>query len=303
MRKTKLFMDTVVDIQVVVQKKAEEEEAEESIDRAFDLFRNVEQACSRFSPDSELMTASRVIGKPIEISPFLFEPLRFAVEMAKLTNGEFDPTIGKIMEEQGYNRHYLTGSVTQSTAAESVTYRDVILDEQARTLYVNKPLVVDLGAVAKGFAIDLAANELKGFAGFVVNAGGDLFAGGMDWKGCPWKIGIQHPENKDQVIDIVEISNEAVCTSGSYERRNAKISGMHHIVNPQTKKSPNDWVSSSVIAPFAMMADAFSTAAFLLGADRGKRLIEDIGLRGLFITPELQIVHVGGNKNDNREMA
>jgi FAD:protein FMN transferase len=295
MRKTKLFMDTVVDIQVVIREDTLKAEAEAKMDRAFEAFRKVEQACSRFSPESELMNASQVIGKPVQISPFLFEPLKFALEMAELTGGEFDPAIGKVMEEQGYNRHYLTREFSENPSAESVTYQDIVLDGEARTLYLNKPLVIDLGAVAKGFAIDLAANELKEFEGFVVNAGGDLFAGGVDWNGCPWKVGIQHPERKDQIIHVLEISNEAICTSGSYERKSVKRPGLHHIINPKTGQSPNDWVSSSVIAPFAMMADAFSTAVFLLGYEKGKELMEDVNLKGLFITPELQIVSVGGN--------
>lgn len=294
MKKTKLYMDTVVDIQVVIRDATSKEEAEARIDRAFEAFRKVEHACSRFSPGSELMNACRVMGNPVQISPFLFEPLKFALEIAKLTEGEFDPSIGKVMEEQGYNRHYLTGEFSENSSADSVTYRDIILDEHDRTLYLNKPMVIDLGAVAKGFAIDLAANELKDFDGFVVNAGGDLFAGGVDRNGCPWKIGIQHPEKKEQIIHTVEISNEAICTSGSYERRNAKLPGMHHIINPKTRLSPNDWVSCSVIAPFSMMADAFSTAAFLLGSGKGKELIEIVDLKGLFITPGLQIVRVGG---------
>ena len=293
MRKTKLYMDTVVDIQVVSRDEAKEE-AEVKMDLAFEAFRNVEQACSRFSRDSELMTVCREVEKPVQISPFLFEPLKLALEMAKLTDGVFDPTIGKVMEERGYNRHYLTRERMESPSDDSASYRNIILDEQAHTLYLNKPLVIDLGAVAKGFAIDLAANELRDFAGFVVNAGGDLFAGGVDENGDPWKIGIQHPEKKDQIISKIEISNQAVCTSGSYERRNANIPGMHHIINPKTKHSPNDWVSCSIIAPFAMLADVFATAAFLLGREKGKELIESVDLKGLFITADLELVKVGG---------
>lgn len=294
MIKTKLYMDTVVDIQVVLREQTSKEEAEVKMDLAFEAFRNVEQACSRFSPDSELMTACREVKKPVQISPFLFEPLKLAIEMAKLTEGVFDPTIGKFMEEQGYNRHYLTGEHMKSPADDFVTYRDIILDERVHTIYLTKPLVVDLGAVAKGFAIDLAVNELKAFEGFVVNAGGDLFAGGVDENGSPWKIGIQHPEKKDQIISKIEISNQAVCTSGSYERRNANIPGMHHIINPKTKHSPNDWVSCSIIAPFAMLADVFSTAAFLLGREKGQALLKSVDLKGLFITSDLEIVTVGG---------
>ncbi len=294
MKKAKLFMDTVVEIQVAIIETTLQEEAEAKVNRAFDAFRKVEQACSRFSPESELMTVCLgVMDSPVQISPFLFEPLKFALKVAKLTDGEFDPTIGKLMENQGYNFHYLTGALMETPSAASATFRDIILDEHNHTLFLNKPLVIDLGAVAKGFAIDLAANELKDFDGFMINAGGDLFAGGLD-HGQPWKVGIQHPEKKEQTIDVIEISNEAVCTSGSYERRNSKSPGMHHIINPKTERSPNEWVSTSVVAPFAMMADAFSTTAFLLSHEKEKKFIEDAGLKGLFISSDLQIIKVGG---------
>ncbi|MCR8629988.1 FAD:protein FMN transferase [Paenibacillus radicis (ex Xue et al. 2023)] len=292
MEKTKLFMDTVVTIQVVTRKSKNESEA--AIERAFEAFRKVEHACSRFSLDSELMEASRQIKIPVPISPFLFEPLKFALEVAKWTKGIFDPAVGKTMEDHGFNQHYLTGETIQSSSSVSATYRDVVLNEQDRTLYLQKPLVIDLGGVAKGFAIDLAAHELKQFEGFVVNAGGDLYAGGVDEKGRKWKIDIQHPEHKEQMIQTVEISNEAVCTSGSYERKSTLKNGVHHIIDPRSKQSPNEWISCSVIAPYAMMADAFSTASFLLGLDRGRTLIEQLDLRGILITSDLQIYRVGG---------
>ncbi|MFD0698540.1 FAD:protein FMN transferase [Paenibacillus sp. GCM10027628] len=292
MKKTKLFMDTVVDIQVVTRKS--KDEAEAAIDRAFEAFRKVEHACSRFSPDSELMEACRQIKTPIQLSPFLFEPLKFALEVAKWTNGSFDPTVGKTMEDHGFHQHYLTRETMQSPSDDSATYHDIVLNEQDQTLYLRKPLVIDLGAVAKGFAIDLAARELAAFEGFIVNAGGDLYAGGVDESGSKWKIGIQHPLHKEQIIQTIEISNEAICTSGSYERRSPVKAGTHHIVDPKTKQSPDDWISCSVIAPFAMMADAFSTASFLLGLDQGRTLIEEVELKGILITSDLQIYRVGG---------
>ncbi|MED3563251.1 FAD:protein FMN transferase, partial [Bacillus xiapuensis] len=191
MKKTKLYMDTVVDIQVVSGKSKRETEAK--IDRAFKAFQHVEQACSRFTPSSELMQVCQSAGVPVKISPFLFEPLFIAIEMAKLTKGLFDPTVGKVMELNGFNRHYISGQIMNSKSADSVSYHDIELDAFNHTVTLKKPLVIDLGAVAKGFAIDLAANELKEFTGFVINAGGDLFASGLDENGEAWKIGIQHP--------------------------------------------------------------------------------------------------------------
>lgn len=290
-KRTKLYMDTVVEITVVEKSN---KNIEQKIDRAFDAFRRVEDACSRFSPDSELMLACKHVHKPVAISPYLFQPLNFALEIAKLTDGVFDPTIGRLMEQHGFNRHYLTGERTHSASDESVTYRDIILNEQDRTLLLRKPLMIDVGAVAKGFAIDLAVSELKDLDGFVVNAGGDLFAGGVDEHGHPWKIGIQHPLLKIQIIQTLEISNEAICTSGSYERKSENITDMHHIIHPKTKQSPHDWISCSVIAPFAMMADAFSTVTFLLGFENGKRFIQKEEMKAILITPGLEIHTMGG---------
>lgn len=293
MRKTKLFMDTVVDIQVVVTNHPRNKAAA-AIDRAFEMFRRVEQACSRFSKDSEVMQATRQIQTAVKISPFLFEPLRFALEVAEVTDGMLDPTIGKVMEDHGFNQHYLTGETFHSPVSESASYQDIILDDERRTLFINKPLVIDLGAVAKGFAIDLAAHELKDFEGFIVNAGGDLFAGGLDGQGRKWKIGIQHPMHKDQVIQTIELSNEAVCTSGSYERKSPLRADVHHLINSNTKCSSNEWTSCSVISRYAFMADAFSTAAFLLPIDRGEALLSNVNLMGILIDRDLKVYRVGG---------
>lgn len=294
MKRTKLYMDTAVSIEVVTGKSTSQATVTQKMNQAFEAFQKVEQACSRFSPDSELMRACQQVGIPVAVSPFLFEPLKFALGMAECTDGIFDPTIGKRMEDYGFNRHYLTGEAMHSPSTASVTYRDIVLDEQEGTLCLLKPLVIDLGAVAKGFAIDLAAHELEEFGGFVVNAGGDLFAGGMNESGEAWEIGIQHPERKEEVISTVLLSNEAICTSGGYERKSATVADIHHLIDPKTQTSPKDWASSSVIAPFAMMADAFATSSFLLGAVEGSGLVEQAGLQAILITSDLQLVRVGG---------
>lgn len=291
-QKSKLFMDTVVRIEVATESPADEAEAR--IDRAFNAFRMVEQACSRFSPDSELMRASKLVGVPVPVSPYVYEPLKFALAFAEQTGGLFDPAIGGTMERLGFNRHYLSGKLIDSPSADSVSYRDVVLDDQARTLRLRKPLVIDLGAVAKGFAIDLAAEELKPFERFAVNAGGDLFAGGSDDRRNVWKIGIRHPHHEDRIVETVEVSNEAVCTSGSYERTSPLQNGVHHIIDPRTGVSREDWTSCSVIAPYAMMADAFSTAAFLLGSGEGEAFLEQAGMRGILVTPALTVIKIGG---------
>ncbi|WP_245996249.1 FAD:protein FMN transferase [Paenibacillus taihuensis] len=287
-------MDTMVQIEARSGNEMSEDALDICIVKAFEAFRHVERACSRFSPESELMQACRKIGEATPISPYLFEPLRFALEMAEWTEGVFDPAIGRLLESKGFNRHYLTGERTNSNVDGSATYLDIELSEANRTLCLHKPLILDLGATAKGFAIDLAARELKCCAGFVVNAGGDLYAGGTNDQDDKWTIGIRNPAKVNGILQSLLITDAAVCTSGSYERRSEVVEGEHHIVRPDTGKSPNEWISCSVIAPYAMMADAFSTAAFAIGGEEGIALIEDAGLQGLILTADSRIKKIGG---------
>ncbi|PWK16452.1 FAD:protein FMN transferase [Tumebacillus permanentifrigoris] len=289
--RTALHMDTVVSLHVVSSRS--EDDVQARIRRAFEAFLAVERVCSRFDAESELRRLCTHVGEAVQVSPLLFEATRIAWEMAELTDGVFDPTVGHRMAAHGFNINYLTGEKAlppaQATASATVTYRDLILDEQHRTVTLQKPLQLDLGAVAKGMAVDLAARELREFEGFLINAGGDIYAGGLNDHDEPWVIGIQHPTQPDQTITTLRISDAAVCTSGSYERVSPEQTGIHHLLDPRTGRSPSQLVSCTVVAPQAMLADAFSTAAFLLGPEKGQELVAEAGLTGVYVTPDLKV--------------
>ncbi|WKB37284.1 FAD:protein FMN transferase [Terrilactibacillus sp. S3-3] len=231
--------------------------------------------------------------KRIKASPLLFQAIKFGLEVARETNGLFDPTIGRQMEKRGFNENYLSGEKMDSTFADGThpSYKDVILNESDRTVYLKKPLVIDLGAIAKGMAIDLAAKVLKPFPGFIVDAGGDIYAGGKNERNRPWRIGIKHPIKPAEVIVIgsIGLSDAAICTSGSYERISPLISNEHHLFNPLIGGSPSKMVSCTVIAPFAILADAFSTASFVMGVPRGLEQMKKMHLGGLMITSSLNL--------------
>ncbi len=286
--RSSLFMDTIVSFTVVTARS--EAEVKKKFNQALGIFRFVEETCSRFDAQSELVSLMKQVDTPVKVSDLLFEALRFSLEVAKLTNGVFDPTIGRQLEEHGFQRHYLTREIIDSglPSSNQVSYQDIVLNEEERSIQLLKPVVLDLGAVAKGMAVDLAAKELSEFEGFVIDAGGDIYAGGYNERNAPWVIGIQHPQRKTEIIHSLHVSNAAVCTSGSYERVSLKKEG-HHLIHPQTGDSCSSLVSSTVVAPFAMMADAFSTAAFLLGAKSGIDLLEQVGLDGILITPSLDV--------------
>jgi thiamine biosynthesis lipoprotein len=233
-------------------------------------------------------------GGPVRASPILFEAVRFALLVAEETDGAFDPTVGHRMESRGFNREERTGEIVQTPIAHEgdVSYRDVELDPDERTITLRRPLLIDLGAVAKGLAVDAAARELQPCKDFAIDAGGDLYLGGCNPDGAAWRIGIRHPRIDGQLIDSIRVSDQAVCTSGDYERFGSN--GAIHIVDPRNGGSATTSASVTVVAPTALVADALATAAFVLGPVEGIRLLERHGVEGLIVTPALERFETSG---------
>jgi thiamine biosynthesis lipoprotein len=277
--RTEVLMGTLVTIQVV------RPGADAAIDRAFGWFREIEARCSRFDERSELVQLTARVGEPVPASPVLFEE----------TGGAFDPTVGRRMEAHGFNREDRTGRTVSTPVPlnDDVSYRDVDLDAGSHTITFRRPLLLDLGAVAKGLAVDAAARELEGFQDFAIDAGGDLYLGGRNPDGVPWSVGIRHPRNDRELIDSLRVSDKAVCTSGDYER---VMPGrqQHHILDPRTGVSPATVASVTVVAPTALAADALATAAFVLGPTDGLTLLERHGVEGLIVTTSLDRIETSG---------
>jgi FAD:protein FMN transferase len=290
--RTAALMGTVIAIEVIGcgSNDSEDREREDAIGRAIAWFRRIEQTCSRFDSRSELRRLSLRVGEPVPVSGILYEVVQFALAVAQETNGAFDLTVGHRMEVRGFNRNYRTGreANTPLEVDGAVSFRDIRLDPTHRTISLARPLVLDLGAVAKGLAIDLAARELRPFKNFAINAGGDLYLSGHSVHDRPWSIGIRHPRAVQELIDTVRVSDLAVCTSGDYERRSRGSGEGHHIIDPRTGGSAAASASVTVIAKSAMVADALATAAFVLGPEEGRKLLKRHGVEGLIVTPALE---------------
>ncbi len=293
--RTMLLLGTIVTIKVE-SKEVSAAVIEQTLDRAFAKMQQVELACSRFDEKSELRRVCNRVGVPTLCSEYLYEPLRFALMMSEITDGVFDPTVGRVMYANGFSEHYLTGTKVHDETANpgDVTYKDVVLDDTQRTILLKRPLTLDLGAVAKGFAVDLAVKELNGFESFWIDAGGDVFVGSHHLDGTPWHVAVRHPVQTDKILCTLQAAQVAICTSGGYERRNRIEPENHHLIHPITGKSPDHVISSTVIAPFAMMADAFSTAAFVLGIEDAKKLLQTADLEGLLVDNELECHRTSG---------
>jgi len=285
--RTEAVMGTLVTIHVVRDSAG----ADAATDRAFGWFREIEERCTRFNLDSELMRLSAQTGVAVPVGAILYEAVRFALAVAEETDGAFDPTVGQRMHERGFNREHRTDKAVRLTATPdaAASYRDVEIDPERRTITLHRPLTLDLGAVAKGLAVDTAARELEPFRDFAIDAGGDLYLGGLNPQGDPWGVGIRHPRRDGELIGSLRVSDRAVCTSGDYERRVSSEgrTNEHHILDPRTGQSPHAVASATVVAPGAMLGDALATAAFVLGPAEGIGLLNRMGVEGLILTPDL----------------
>lgn len=324
-RRAVAVMGTLVTIDVVggvvgdgVDRGTEQSSAqlEAAVERAFGWFQQIEARCTRFDPQSELARLSAHVGVAVPASAILYEAVQFALAVAEETGGAFDPTVGAAMEMRGFNREYRSGRRIRSApeGSGSATYRDVRLDPHRKTITLLRPLLLDLGAVAKGLAIDMAAHELRPFENFAINAGGDIYVDGHNLKGGPWSVGIRHPRVPDALIDSLRVSDCAVCTSGDYERRcpaeTDAEAGSHHILDPRSVRSAGSArsgrsgcsaraaASVTVLAPTAMLADALATAAFVLDPADGIALLERFGVDGFIITPALERHATRGMRSD-----
>lgn len=269
---TRVYMDTIVSIQLPGGANADVGNA---VERAFGWFAEVERRCSRFDPESELRRLCARQGEAVQVSPLLFQAIEFALTVASATGGVFDPTLGRKLELRGFDRNYRTGETIASPATDPVAdYRDIRLNRDGGTVTLLRPLALDLNAIAKGLAIDLAAAELHTMPSFLINAGGDILVRGHDVDGGAWAIGIKDPFEPTRLLSLISLEDGAVCTSGGYERP-AKDGLGHHIVSPDLLEASQAAASVTVVAPSAMVADALSTAAFALGVEDGLSWLEE----------------------------
>jgi thiamine biosynthesis lipoprotein len=282
-------MDTGVNVQVI--SKQPRETVEPAVVRALAWFDAIERICTRFDTQSEVMQLLTRVGERVHVSTLLFEVVAFALQLAEQTDGAFDPTVGARLEQLGFNVNYRTGEAMHSGVdADAGTFRDVRLDRRARTIRLNRALILDLNAVAKGLAIDLAARELQDYADICLEAGGDLYVRGHNPAGEAWRVGIQHPRTDGVLAHTLSLSDTAVCTSGDYERRSS--GGEGHVLDARTWQPVSDLASVTVIASTAMAADGLSTAAMVLGRERGRRFLEDQAVRGVLVAPDGEVLLV-----------
>ena len=247
---------------------------------AFAAIKEVERVCNRFDPQSELSRLNATAAEhPVECSEMLWEVLLLSREAHRLSGGSFDISATPLMTLWGFYRRRaeLPGAEQVAAALELVGLDKVVFNDEARSVYFTLPgMSFDLGGIAKGYAVDRAVEALAaaGFTEGVVSLGGNLRTLGEPPLGeAGYSVSIRDPLDTTKTFGRMLLLNEAVATSGGYERF-VEIGGRRygHIMNPATGRPAEGVLSATVIAPTAALADALSTAIFVGGAELAEQL-------------------------------
>jgi len=273
-----------------------------AVEAALAAMRGVELRMSAHLETSEVSAINRAAGiHPVRVSLDTLATIRLGLEVGRLTGGAFDITIKPLMDLWGIGRRgdQLPSPQAVEEKRRLVDYRRVRVDEARREVMLEQAgMALDLGGIAKGHAVDTAARVLSehGVTGALINAGGDIFALGQRARGRAWRIAVQHPRRSADFIAILELRNIAIVTSGDYQRF-IDVEGRryHHILDPRTGAPSRGLVSATTVANSAAVADAWSTALFVLGPERGLELVRQVaGLEGLVVTPEGGVSYTPG---------
>lgn len=278
--RTLKLMGSRFDITVVAK---DEVQANDYIDLALSEISRIEKEISSWDPESE---TSKIIAnagiQPLKVNRELYDLITRAVKISELTEGAFDITyasMDRIWKFDGSMNHLPTDDeIAQSI--RKVGYKNIVLDPEHQTVFLkNKGMRIGFGAIGKGYAADKAKQLLisEGVNGGIINASGDLTTWGTQPDGSPWMVGITNPLNKNKVFSWFPLDNNAVVTSGNYEKF-VEFNGKKytHIIDPRTGWPVSGLTSVTIFAPKAELADALATSVFVMGRETGIDFINQL---------------------------
>ena len=249
--------------------------------------------------NSDIYAVNHSGGQSVSVSEDTAEIVSFAMEMAERTDGALEPTIYPVLTAWGFTTdEYRVPSPQEITGLlENVDYRKVSVS--GNTIQLEPDMMLDLGAVGKGYASDEVAELLreKGVTSALLDLGGNIVAVGSKPDGSDWRLGVQSPFG-DEMIGILTVSDCAVVTSGSYENYFTAEDGTvyGHIIDPGTGYPVNgDLASVTIVAEEGKLCDALSTALFVMGAEQAETYWrENGGFDMLLVTDDNEIILTEG---------
>lgn len=246
---------------------------EAALDAVMEEMHRIDRAMSPFKPESELSRLNREAAKaPVRVSEEMFHVVERSIEFSELSHGAFDITFASVGHMFDYRKGTRPTAEQISAALPGIDYRHMRLDRRERTIeFANDKVRIDLGGIAKGYAVDscVALLKARGVTQALVVAGGDSRVLG-DRRGRPWMIGIRDPRREDAMVAMLPLADAAISTSGDYERY-FEEDGVrhHHILDPKTGASAIGARSVTIIGPDAITTEGISKSVFIMGPERG----------------------------------
>jgi len=282
-------MGTIIEITLIGD---DEEAANKAVLQAFQEIKRIETLMSPWLDSSDVTRINRSAGKAwLKVSPETMEVIKKAQEISELSEGGFDITIGPLTELwREARKKKIPPSIEEvKEKLGLVNFKNIETDQEGKVFLKKKGMAIDLGGIAKGYAVDRAFELLKSleYRNLIINAGGDLRVGGLK-NNQPWSIGIQNPRESQKLLARISVSDMAVVTSGDYERFfNYEGKRYHHIFNPKDGFPTDDCQSVTVLCKEGMIADALATAVFVLGPEKGYSLCRKLdGVECLIVDKE-----------------
>ena len=261
-----------------------------SIEAGFSELVRIDAMMSDYKPQSPLSKVNaNAFKEPIGVSDELMEILLTAKKYSAISDGAFDVTIGPVVDlwRNAKKKNAVPTKEQLAEAKAKVGYKKLILSDNT-VLFAVEGMRLDLGAIAKGYAIDKAVEAMKraGATSGFVDVGGDIRTFGSPPTKKHWIIGLQNPTTDAGILLTLKMNDMAVATSGDYRRYDEVKGKKHsHIKDPTTSQSVTRLTSVSVIAPTATIADILATTVSVIGQEKGMAMIEAMENTDLIMIP------------------
>ena len=268
----------------------------ESYHRLFDIYTDYEGL-------NNLKTVNDMAGvAPVEVDDAVIDLLKDCRRYYELTEGKVNVAMGSVLKlwhdarQSGINdpvNAKLPDMAALEAASAHVDFDSILIDEEAHTVYITDPQVqLDVGAVAKGWAAQRVAEKMP--PNMLLSVGGNVCATGLKTTDTPWVIGIQNPDGGDY-LHTLYVSGGSYVTSGDYQRAfTVDGKSYHHIIDPETLMPSAFWRSVTIICDDSGLADALSTALFLLPQEAGQKLLDKTGAMAIWVDAQGRICYSPG---------
>jgi thiamine biosynthesis lipoprotein len=278
-----------------------------AIAKAIAEMRRLEGLLSEWQPDSQIGQVNNHAGEWVSVGPEAAAVIERGLWAGQLSGGSFDITFQALSKVWKFgsaqeDKPKLPSPAEVERLRRRVDYRRVELDQPGGRVRIGKDQQLGLGGIAKGYIVDQAVKVLRehGVMGFLAQAGGDLFGSGRKPDGAPWVSGVQDPRGaQGEFFAVLELTDHAFSTAGDYAR--AYVVGgkrYHHIIDPKTGYPATACRSVTIWAPDATTADGVDDAVFILGPERGLKLVESLAGVGAVIVDAQNRVFISERVKD-----